>query len=120
MGQTFTGTVVSPLRLNGSTVVPRGADALIRVAGIDKAGKLSGRASMELELEQVTVGGKHYPVKAAVKQVQGPAQIAEAAAKELGVGAAAWSGRRFLSSARSSITVLLEQAQAQRLAAPPV
>ena len=98
-GQYLDGTVAAPLTAQGNVVVPQGADAKIRVVNVDKAGKVSGQAQLQLELVQVSSGGKLYHL-ASFKEVTGPKQAVKAAERAgvggvIGAGAGAVIGHLF-------------------------
>src|ERR1700753_120260 len=90
VGQEIMGTVATPLMGSGNVLFPAGADAKMKVVSIDKAGKLTGKSQLQLELVQVSAGSNHYNV-AAFQTIQGPAQAAKAA-ERTGVGAAIGAG----------------------------
>jgi hypothetical protein len=90
VGQELTGTVAASLMTNGNVIIPAGADAKLRVVSIDKAGKLSGKTQLQLELVQVSSGASHYNM-AAYHTIEGPAQAAKAA-EHTGIGAAVGAG----------------------------
>jgi hypothetical protein len=71
-------------------MVPKGADAKLKVTSIDKAEKVSGKSQMQLEVVQLSSGGAKYNV-VAYHTFEGPAQIVKAA-ERAGVGAAIGAG----------------------------
>jgi hypothetical protein len=44
--------------LNGDTVIPRGADAVVKLADSKESGKLTGRTELTLDLVSVKVNGR--------------------------------------------------------------
>ncbi len=95
VGQAFTATVATPVMANGKVVLPVGSDATLRVLSIDKAGKVSGKAVIRLQLQQVSVGARAYQVAGSVHEIDGPAQAATAA-EHAGIGGAIGAGVGFI------------------------
>lgn len=62
-GETFAATVVSPVVVNGETVIPEGARAEGVVLDSHASGRLKGHASMTLALNSVEVHGSSYDVQ---------------------------------------------------------
>lgn len=62
VGQTFAASVDEPVMLNGDTVVPRGADAVVKLVDAKESGKLTGRAELTLDLVSVKVNGRAVDV----------------------------------------------------------
>jgi hypothetical protein len=58
MGQTFQASLDEPILLNGETVVPRGADVVVKLVDEKQSGKLAGRAELTLDLVSVRVDGR--------------------------------------------------------------
>jgi hypothetical protein len=79
VGQTYTATLAVPLQLNGKTVLPVGADATIKVVGIQEAGKLTGQSMLQLSLVELASGGKIYKVSTGAAPILGPKQAQQAA-----------------------------------------
>ena len=61
-GQHFNGIVVNDVAAGGAVAIPRGAAVEGTVVDVKKAGALSGRAELSLQLTQVTLAGKTYPI----------------------------------------------------------
>jgi hypothetical protein len=47
-----------PVMLNGETVIPRGADVVVKLVDSKESGKLTGRAELTLDLMSVRVDGR--------------------------------------------------------------
>ena len=62
-GDTFSGSLASPVRLKGNTVIPAGSAVSGVVVGAHSAGKFKGAATLSLKLVSVTVRGKSYPIQ---------------------------------------------------------
>ncbi len=57
-GQTFAASLDEAVMVNGETVIPRGADAVLKLVDAKESGKLTGRAELTLDLVSVTVDGR--------------------------------------------------------------
>lgn len=58
VGQTFAASMDEPVILNGETVIPRGADVVVKLVDAKESGKLAGRAELTLDLMSVKVDGR--------------------------------------------------------------
>ena len=79
LGQTFRANVDQPVFVNGQTVIPRGADAIVTLIDAQKSGKIQGRTVLTLDLKSVTVNGRPYDIVST-----GVAQSSEARGKRSG------------------------------------
>lgn len=61
-GSAFTGTVTTPITLEGKTIIPQGCDVTGVVTDAKKAGKFKGGASLNLVLDSVAVRGHKYNI----------------------------------------------------------
>jgi hypothetical protein len=59
-GQTYRASIDQPVIINGQTVVPRGADAVIMLTDSQQSGKIEGRTILTLDLRNITVNGRTY------------------------------------------------------------
>jgi hypothetical protein len=59
-GQTYRASVDQPVIVNGQTVVPRGADAVIMLSDSQQSGKIEGKTMLTLELRSITINGRTY------------------------------------------------------------
>lgn len=57
VGQSFRASLDQPVMLNGQTVIPRGADAVVKLVDSKDSGKLTGRADLTLSLQSVSING---------------------------------------------------------------
>jgi hypothetical protein len=57
-GQNFAASVDEAVMVNGETLIPRGADAVLKLVDAKESGKLTGRAELTLDLVSVMVNGK--------------------------------------------------------------
>ena len=58
VGQTFAASIDEPVMLNGDTVIPRGADVVVKLVDSKESGKLAGRSELTLDLVSVKVNGR--------------------------------------------------------------
>lgn len=57
-GQTFRASVDEPVMVNGQTIIPRGADAVVKLVEAQQSGKFAGKTALTLALQQVSVNGR--------------------------------------------------------------
>jgi hypothetical protein len=62
-GEVYKASLSAPLVLDNQVVVPRGADARVRVAHVQSAGHFGGQALLKLELIGFTIDGTKYSIK---------------------------------------------------------
>jgi hypothetical protein len=58
VGQTFAASLDEPVMAGGETLIPRGADVVIKLVDSRESGKLTGRAELTLDLVSVRVNGR--------------------------------------------------------------
>ncbi len=58
VGQTFAASVDEPVIVGGKTVVPRNADAIVKLVDDREAGKLTGRTELALDIVSIKVDGR--------------------------------------------------------------
>jgi hypothetical protein len=63
VGDTFRGSLSTPIVVDGTTVIPSGADVVGRVADVKSAGRFAGNSVLTLELTSLSVNGKSYNVQ---------------------------------------------------------
>ncbi len=61
-GQTFSASLDEPIMLGGEYIVPRGADATLKLVDAKDSGKLTGRAELTLDLQSIRVNGQMVDV----------------------------------------------------------
>ena len=88
VGQVFRATLASPLRSHGAVVIPAGAPASVLLAAARSAGRVKGRAELEVRLASLGYHGRHYPVDTTVYEEQGKARGKQTTVRT-GIGAAA-------------------------------
>jgi len=59
-GQTYRASIDQPVIVNGQTVIPRGADAVVMLSDSQQSGKIEGKAVLTLELRSITINGRTY------------------------------------------------------------
>jgi len=59
VGQSFRASMDQPVMVDGITVIPRGADAVVKLVEAKDSGKLTGHADLALALASVSIHG-HY------------------------------------------------------------
>ena len=99
-GEVFDGIVVNDVVADGAVAIPRGAMVQGKVVDAKKAGVLAGRGELSLQLTQITLGGKSYPIVSDVwghntgdKAVQTVNHTAAGAVVGALIGAAAGGGK---------------------------
>jgi len=61
-GERFDGIVINDVVAGGAVAIPRGAAVQGVVVDAKKSGALAGRGELSLQLTQVMLGGKNYPI----------------------------------------------------------
>lgn len=90
-GQTFRASIADPIRIGKQTVVPRGANAYVRLVDAESAGRVTGRSELGLQLDRIVVGSHSYPVASNIVQFRGKSE-GKKTAKRAGIGALAGGG----------------------------
>jgi hypothetical protein len=62
VGAVFTGSVMTPITLDGKLAIPAHSDVHGTVTGLKKAGKFKGGAELVLSLNGITVNGHTYNI----------------------------------------------------------
>ena len=62
-GDSFSGTLVSPIAVDGQTVIPAGARARGVVTEAKARGRFKGQAVLAIRLDSIRSGGQNYPVR---------------------------------------------------------
>jgi hypothetical protein len=58
VGQTFSASLDEPVMINGETVIPRGADVVVKLVDSKESGKFTGRSELTLDLVSVKIDGR--------------------------------------------------------------
>jgi hypothetical protein len=59
----FIATTVVPLGVNGRDLIPAGSEVRGVVSAVDSAGRLDRKARLSLTFDQITIGGRTYPMR---------------------------------------------------------
>jgi hypothetical protein len=86
-GTVFDGVVVNDVVANGLVAIPRGASVQGTVVDAKSSGALTGRGEMSIQLTQVTLGGKNYPIVSDLWAHNGGDKTIETVNKTAGFGA---------------------------------
>jgi BON domain len=86
-GMTFDGIAISDVVADGAVAIPRGAAIQGVVANVKQAGNLGGRGEISLQLTQVTLGGKIYPLVTDAWSNAGPDKTAHTVGNTIGLSA---------------------------------
>jgi hypothetical protein len=140
VGQTFAASLDEPVLVDGRTIIPRGSDVVVKLVDAKESGKLTGRATLTLDLVSLKANGRTVDVNSATvteesssrgertaKVVGGTAALGtiigaiagggKGAAIGLGAGAAAGAGAEILTKGQrvripseTRLTFVLENA----------
>ena len=58
VGQTFAASLDEPVMIGGESVIPRGADVVVKLVDSKESGKFTGRAELTLDLVSIKVNGR--------------------------------------------------------------
>ena len=86
IGSTFSGTVVRDVVANGFIAIPRGAAVQGSVVDATKGGTIKGHASLALQLTQVTLSGRAYPLTSNVWEQDGLDKTGRTVGSAVGLG----------------------------------
>jgi len=87
-GQTFRAVLTSPLVAHGRVIIPTGSDATILLTNAKSAGKVKGKAELEVELAGVRFHGREYAVESSPVTTEGKSRGKQTTVRT-GIGAAA-------------------------------
>jgi hypothetical protein len=62
VGQTFAASLDEPVVIDGRTMIPRGADVVVKLVDAKESGKLAGRTTLTLDLMSLKVDGRMVDV----------------------------------------------------------
>jgi hypothetical protein len=63
VGDAFSATLEEPLTLDSQTLAPRGTEVKGNIAYAQESGRLSGQSELILELNEIRVNGRTYPLR---------------------------------------------------------
>jgi hypothetical protein len=69
IGDTFHATLEDPIIVGGRTLAPKGADVTLRVANVDESSGITGTEDIAIELAELRLDGRTYPVNSTDAQV---------------------------------------------------
>lgn len=78
-GETFRASLDEPIVVNGNALAPAGGDALVRIARVDQGGRISGSEEIAIELAELTINGRRYPVQSNYAEVASKSRGRESA-----------------------------------------
>jgi hypothetical protein len=87
VGDTFRATLDEPLESGGRTIIPRGTEMKGRIALAKESGRLTGKSELILELTELTLNGKTYPLSTSDYSEAGASRGRRTAATAGGVAA---------------------------------
>jgi len=70
-GMTFKAVVDDPVIVDGSTLIPRGASAILEAIHVEQSAKMKGSDKVTLKLNAIGFGGFVYPVSSSYNQSKG-------------------------------------------------
>ncbi len=88
VGQTFSGSLDSPLVHGNRVVVPAGSPVTILLTNQSSAGRIKGKSELEVRVTSLTAGGRTYDVASDVYDETGKSKGKQSAVRT-GIGAAA-------------------------------
>ena len=86
-GQVFKASLDAPIVVDDRVIVPKGADAYIKLVNASSAGKFAGKSELTLDLQSVVFQGRTYNVSTSDVQQSGKSRGKDSAVK-IGGGAA--------------------------------
>ena len=60
LGKIYHASVDQPVAMNGQTIIPRGADALVALVDLQQSGRLARKSMLTMDLRSVSVNGHTY------------------------------------------------------------
>src|SRR5882762_1783767 len=100
VGDRFQASLDEPLMVDGSVVVPKGADVYGRLAESEKSGTFTGKSQLRLELTGIVVNGQTVPLVTGEYELTGKSRGASTAKRTVGgavvgsiIGAIAGGGK---------------------------
>jgi hypothetical protein len=85
-GQTFRASLDAPVVVDGETVIPKRADAFVKIAAAKAAGELTGKPELKVQLDSIVLDGRRYTINSNVFLREGASQTVQTA-KSAGIGA---------------------------------
>jgi hypothetical protein len=85
-GMTFKAIVDDPVMIGGSTVIPRGASAVVQAVHVQQSGKMKGSDKISLKINSIAFGGMVYEIATAYVEAKGGGE-GKRTARKVGGGA---------------------------------
>ncbi len=105
-GHMFTATLDTDLYAGSALVAPRGGNVYGRLAGAKKSGRLVGQSELSVELTDIVINGKPYPVMTSGVKVKGEKKGRSTLRKTaVGAGIGALAGKDSRKGARRGAAV---------------
>jgi hypothetical protein len=86
LGMTVKAAVDDPVMIGGSTVIPRGASAVLQATKVEQSGKMKGSDAITLKLNSIAFGGTSYDVTAGYVETKSAGE-GKKTARKVGGGA---------------------------------
>jgi hypothetical protein len=83
----FEATTAVDIRENGRVLIPAGSRVRGVVTAVDKAGRLDRKGRLSLSFDQITIGGRNYPIRGSIVEALESGGYREDA-ERIGAGAA--------------------------------
>jgi hypothetical protein len=87
VGQTYRASLAEPLTIDGRTVIPQGADVVVQLMQEEQAGTFSGRPTLTMGLQSISVNGRPVQVTSETVEQAGSSR-GQRSAMVIGGGAA--------------------------------
>ena len=75
-GERFRASLDQPLQTGDETVAPRGADVTVQLVRVEQSGRLTGREEVALDLYEIVVNGRKYPVATSYAEIHSGSKTA--------------------------------------------
>jgi hypothetical protein len=86
VGQTFAASLDEPVMVDGSPVIPRGADVVVKLVDAKESGTFTGRSELALSLASVKVNGRVVDINTQTVSRESDARGKDTATRAAGVG----------------------------------
>ncbi len=70
-GETFRASLDAPVSVDGQIVVPKGAEAIGRITGVESSGRFRGRPAIAVELTALNFDGKSVAIRTSAYEESG-------------------------------------------------
>jgi hypothetical protein len=78
-GERFRASLDTPLQVGEEEVAPRGSDVTVQLTRVQQSGKITGRDELSMDLYDVTINGRKYPVATSYAEVSSASRGARSA-----------------------------------------